>query len=220
MLTPGRILLVAALVALVYFGWFALPPGPRTPGQFDPDAAAAAEVAAWRSAQGHEDFGVYLHVTELLRELHRYNWFRAAQAGFSLGRATTTFSNIHGHYDRLLPDLEEAARIEKEWLSASYDPAAVAKAELSWWIAQRLPTENNVDALTRLIAIDYALRYTMSPGQVTEAARNRAQALLLVQTGGVDPDWPGITRVLTESYRSLHGAIQQDETARHLRQTR
>jgi hypothetical protein len=214
MFSPGRILLVAALAAVVYFGWFAAPAGPRAEGEFDPETVAASEVAAWQALQGREDFSVYFNVMQMLREQHRYTWFKAAEAGFALGRATNTFVNLHGHYDRVLPDLTDAAAIQKDWGAASYDPAAVAKAQLTWWVARRLPNQNSLDDVSRLIAEEYALRYEISPEQASDAALRRAEAVQLLDSGGIDPDWRTIQKDLEDSYRALHGAIQLARTVK------
>jgi hypothetical protein len=217
MLSPGRILLVAALVGIVYVGWFSAPPGPRAEGEFDPEVVAAHEVDAWKALKAHEDFGVYFGLAQALREEHRYNWFRAGQAGFALGRATTTFANIHSHYEQVLPDLEDAAGVQKAWMSESFDPAAVARAQLNSWTLGRLPRATTLEDMGRLFAEEFALRYDMPPERATEAAMRRAQAVQLRDTGGIDPDWPNITTALTESYRALHGAIQQTRTIKETR---
>jgi hypothetical protein len=213
MFSPGRIILVLGIVAFVYFGWFAVPSGPRLEGEFDPDRLAECEVNVWKALAAKEEFGVYVAVTQMTREEHRYSWFRAAQSGFSLGRATNTFEGLKGRYERVLPDLEDAARIDKEWMGASFDPAAVARAQLNWWVTRRLPNLNTAEEVGRLMAEEYALRYAIPEGAVREATLLRAQAVLLRDAGGIDPDWPQITKILADSYRSLHGAIQQQRTA-------
>jgi hypothetical protein len=47
-----------------------------------------------------------------------------------------------------------------------------------------------------------------------EAALQRANALALSGEGGVDPDWPSITRMLTASYASLGDALRRTHARR------
>jgi hypothetical protein len=47
-----------------------------------------------------------------------------------------------------------------------------------------------------------------------EAALQRANALALSGEGGVDPDWPSITRTLTASYASLSDALRRTHARR------
>jgi hypothetical protein len=185
-----------------------VPPGTRAEGRFDPIAAAEHEVAAWRALKAREEFGVYLNLMFALREQNRYSWFRAAQAAYHLGRATTTFADMTTRYERALPDLEAAAGIEKDWTNTSSDPIAVARAQLTWWVTARMPQGGGVERVAPLVAEEYELRYRISAGRMMDAALRRAQATEMYLVGP-DPDWKGITLVLTESYRSLQRALSQ-----------
>jgi hypothetical protein len=211
--SPGRLVFAAVLAGCVYFGFFAVPPGPRAEGQFDPARLASSEVELWKAARGHEEFGVYMSLVSVLREQHRYSWFRAAQASYYLGRATTAFVDMRGRYEHLLPDLEDAATIERDWMQASFDPTAVARAQLTWWVTRRMPNLNSVDQIAPLIADDYALRYDVPARLVMDAAQRRATALNLAETGGLDPDWATVTSLLTESNRALQQGLSRAHAA-------
>ena len=52
----------------------------------------------------------------------------------------------------VLPDLEHAYAIAKDWTGATYDPSAVARAELAWWIARRDPAARSPENVGALIA--------------------------------------------------------------------
>ncbi|HWB16751.1 MAG TPA: hypothetical protein VG538_10110 [Vicinamibacterales bacterium] len=213
MLRPGRLFMLALLGAVIYVGFFAEPASRRDPGAFDPAVAATHEAAIWQSAAAREDFGVYFNTVLLLRDLHGYTWFRAARAAYPLSQATLAFVGQREKYERLLPDLQEAAEDEKAWTSASFDPAAVARAQLTAWLAPRTPGIDPEDVAER-IADELALRYDLPAGLVMEAALQRANALALSGEGGVDPDWPSITRTLTVSYASLGGALRRTHARR------
>jgi hypothetical protein len=205
--------MLALLGAVIYVGFFAEPASGRDPGAFDPAAAAAHEAAVWQAARAREDFGVYFNTVSLLRDLHGYTWFRAARAAYPLSHATLTFVGQRSKYERLLPDLQEAAEDEKAWTGAAFDPAAVARAQLTAWIAPRTPNLDAGDVAER-IADELALRYELPEGLAMEAALARANALALSGDGGVDPDWPSITRTLTVSYASLSDAIRRTHARR------
>jgi hypothetical protein len=205
--------MLALLGAVIYVGFFAVPASHRDPGSFDPATAAAHEAAVWQAARAREDFGVYFNNVTLLRDLHGYTWFRAARAAYPLSHAMLAFVGQRSKYERLLPDLEEAAADEKAWTGATFDPAAVARAQLTAWIATRTPGLDAEDVGER-IAEELALRYELPSGIAMEAALARANALALDADGGVDPDWPSITRTLTTSYASLGDAIRRTHARR------
>ena len=212
MFSPGRIILVLALALVAYAGFVSAPEGKHVDGDFDAEVVATNEVAAWQAAKAHEDFSVFFSLVSMEREQNQYTWFRAAQAGFYLSRATTTFTDLHSRYERVLPDLEAAAAIEKDWMDGAFDPAAVARAQLDGWVARRMPNLNSVENVAGFIGKQYSLRYHLPEDRVMAAATLRAEATALVDEGGSDPDWKTITKRLTDSYNSLHGALQQART--------
>ena len=177
MLRPGRLVLIVALLLIVYTGFFATPTGGRAEGAFDPDAVASREAAVWRALGSGEDFYVFFGLVAQFREQERYTWFRAVQTGFYTARAMTTFAGVHSHYEQVLPDLEDAATIERDWMGATFNPAEVSRAELNWWQSRRTRDFNTVDAVSSLMAEEYGLRYQMdadrlvgSPGTELEFA--------------------------------------------------
>jgi hypothetical protein len=214
MLRPFRLVMLAMLAAVVYGGFFWVPTAAAPDGAFDASRVAAFEAAAWQSARARQDFAVYANLVQMLREQHRYSWFRAMQSGFYLARATTTYSSMQAQsrFDRLLPDLTAAADIEKAWTKASFDSAEVAQAQVNWWAIRRR-RDSTADRIGTLIAEEYAVRYPRAGGRATDAAHLRAQAIKLVDESGVDPDWPSITEALTNSYRALGTAISQTTTS-------
>jgi hypothetical protein len=210
----GKIVLVVAIALVAYAGFVAAPErkAAAAVGDFDAQAVAANEIAAWQAAKAHEHFSVFFSLVSMEREQHQYTWFRAAQAAFYLSRATEAFTDLHSGYERVLPDLEEAAAFEKDSANASFDPAAVARAQLDGWVAQRMPRLNSVDSLAGFIAKEYGLRYQLPQERVMAAATLRAEAVSLADQGGADPDWKTVTTRLTGSYEALHGALQQERT--------
>ena len=89
-------------------------------------------------------------------------------------------------------------------LDAGFDPHAVARAELSWWVARRVPGENSAEHVGRLIAEEYALLYEAPPSVARGAALLRAEAAALRDAQAARPDWDrDRAACCSESYREL-----------------
>jgi hypothetical protein len=139
---------------------------------------------------------------------NRYSWFRACQAAFHLARAAATFATIGSDYERVLPDLERAYTIERDWFGATFDPRAVARAELAWWVARRDPARRAPEHVGALIADENAILYGVPRERVLAASVLRARAGRLRDEGGERADWAEVARLLVESYRALHATLQ------------
>jgi hypothetical protein len=103
---------------------------------------------------------------------------------------------------------EAAFTVLRDWTGASYDPAAIAKAELAWWVARRVPAESAPEDVGRLIAVVDAALYDRPIDRVLDAAVLRARAGRLRDEGGGNADWAAVSRLLHASYRQLHTAVQ------------
>lgn len=139
-------LVFVCLGAALAYGLFAPPPGPRSLRQFDADRLADLEVGMWQAYYAKERVRLFGLVVTMLHEQYHYSWAKAAREAFHLARAAANFGDARGNYEALvLPDLELAYGTAKDWLHAGFDPAAVARAELAWWIARRVPGENSAE---------------------------------------------------------------------------
>ena len=199
--------LAIALVVLTV-GAFVPPGGPRSLRVFDPDRVAALELDMWQAYYTKEKVRLFRGLLTMLHEQNRYSWAMAARSGFLLARAASQFAEMREQYERVLPDLEKAYLIQKRWVSASYDPAAVARAELAWWVARRDPNHNTAEEVGGLIADENALLYDVPRERVLEASILRARAGRLRDEGGDKADWTAVSALLLESYRQLHKAVQ------------
>jgi len=200
---------VAAVCALVFVAALAVTPprGPRSMRRFDPDRLAALEVGMWRAYYAKQRVRLFALLVTTLREQYRYSWAVAGREAFHLARAAATFGDLRGGYEVVLPDLERAYGTAKSWMHAGFDPAAVAHAELAWWVARRAPGENSPEHVGALIADEYALLYEAPAGVVAEAARLRAEAAALRDAQQRSPDWDTIGLLLQRSYRELLAAL-------------
>jgi hypothetical protein len=199
---------VAGIVLAFVLALALTPPrGPRSMRQFNPTRLAALELGMWQAYYAKDRVRLFSLLVTMLHEQYRYSWATAATEGFHLARAAATFGDLRDHYDVVLPDLEAAYARAKSWTDASFDPKSVARAELAWWVARRMPGRNSPEQIGALIADEYALLYETNPTVVHEAALLRAQAGALRDAQAGSPDWDRIARLLRQSYRELSAAL-------------
>jgi hypothetical protein len=188
---------------------FALTPprGPRSLRQFDPDRLASLETRIWQAYDAKERGRLFALLVTLLHEQYHYSWATASLEGFHLARAAATFADRTDHDEVVLPDLEAAYAKVRAWTGATFDAAAVARAELAWWEARRIPGRNSPDQVAQLIAREYALLYESSQPAMEASALLRAQAASLRDAHAEHPDWDAIGQLLRDSYRELRLAL-------------
>jgi hypothetical protein len=203
-IAAGVALLIAAMLT---YGLAATPPGPRTLRRFDPDRMADLELRMWQAYYAKERLRLFTLLVTMLHEQNHYSWATATREGFHLARAAATFGDAQTNYDRVLADLENAYGIAKDWLHAGFDPRAVARAELAWWVARRTPGEDSPERVGGLMADAYGLLYEVPRSRVTTAAILRAQAAALRDAEAERPNWAAVGQLLRESYRDLHRAL-------------
>ena len=198
---------VATLVAFALAFALTPPRGPRSMRQFDAGRLADLELRMWQAYYGKERARLFALLVRLLHEQYRYSWATATVEGLHLARAATTFGDLEENYDVVLPDLEAAYAKLRSWTGAGFDPRAVARAELAWWVARRIPGHNSPEQVGRLIADEYALLYETSRERVADAALLRAEAAALRDARATSPDWNAIARLLQQSYQELLLAV-------------
>ena len=196
---------VAAAIVVAFLSAFVLTPprGPRSMRVFQPARLADLEVRMWQAYYAKERVRLFSLLVTMLHEQYHYPWATAALEGFHLARAAATFGDLHGGYDVVLPDLEAAYAKARSWTGADFDPAAVARAELAWWTARRVPGQNSAEQIGALIADEYALLYETTRANVAQAALLRARAAALRDEQAARPDWATIARLLRASYDEL-----------------
>jgi hypothetical protein len=201
----ARRALLLALVLVAGLAAFAVTPprAARSMRQFEPTRIADLELEMWRAYYAKERVHLFALLVTTLHEQYHYSWADAARQAFHLARAAATFSDLSGHYDVVLPDLEQAYGRARNWMRAGFDPGAVARAELAWWVARRIPGQNSTENVGRLMAEEYALLYEAPIERVARAALLRAEAARLRDEGAPQPDWDQIGGLLRESYRAL-----------------
>jgi hypothetical protein len=200
--------LIVAGSALFYAGCVHTPPGPRSLRAFNAERMADLELEMWQAYYAKEKLRLFRGLVTTLREQYRYTWTKAIRAGFHLARAASTFGDARSDYERVLPDLERAYAIARDWTRSGFDPAAVARAELAWWVARRVPGQDDAAQVGALIGMEYALLYEVPRERVASAALLRARAGKLRDQGGDRADWPAVSQLLRQSYRELEAAVR------------
>ena len=190
------------------------PRGPRSMREFDPPRMANLELRMWKAYYAKQHLRLFALLVTMLHEQYHYSWVRATTEGFHLARAAATFGDLKSGYAIVLPDLERAYGQAKTWLGAGYDPAEVARAELAWWVARRIPGRNSPEQVGELMAQEYALLYEAPREAMARAAFLRAEAGWLRDRDATRPDWDTIETLLVQSYRDLFGALHQGFAAR------
>ena len=153
-------LVMCGIVAAFALAFVLTPPrGARSMREFNPPRLADLEVRMWQAYYAKERLRLFGLLVTMLHEQYHYSWATATLEGFHLARAAATFGDLRGGYDVVLPDLEAAYAKAKSWTQAEFDPRAVARAELAWWVARRVPGQNSAEQIGGLIADGYALLY-------------------------------------------------------------
>ena len=205
-----RILVLVAVVLLAVFayaGFISTPSGPRDVRVFDPDRTAAIEVNMWKAYYEQRNVALFRDLVTLNREMYRCPRSTAVRIAYHFSRAASAFAHLRSGYEQVLPDLEAGYRIARDWSGLSYDPAVIARAELAWWIARRIPEMSSPEEVGGLIADLNAQFYGVARERVLEASILRARAARLRDEGGPSANWAEVGHLLTESYRSLHKGV-------------
>ena len=143
----------------------------------------------------------------MLREQFHFSWTTATGTAFRLARAAATFGDATGDYEAVLPDLTRAYQSIRTHSDGTFEPSDVARAELAWWVARRLPDERAPEHVGALIAREYAEMYSAPVDDMVRPGVLRAQAAALRDAEASRPDWPTIARLLQDSYRTLHARL-------------
>jgi len=199
---------VVVIAIAVYF-LVAAPPGPRSLRVFDPERTAALELDMWQAYYARRNVRLFADLVTMLHDENRYSWATSARAAFHLARAAARFATLRSDYEgQVLPDLGAAYAIQRDWLHADFSPDAVARAELAWWVARRVPGSDSPEQVGGLIADENALLYGVPRDRVLDASTLRARAGKLRDDGGEQADWAAVSDLLHQSYRALHTAVQ------------
>ncbi len=187
----------------------------RWGADFDAARLAALETAMWKAYYRRQPARLLGLLIKALREQARASWPRAIVASLLLTRAAVGFSRATGHYERFAPTIGRAYRLLG--LPGDVDAEEVARHELRWWVVRSEIGLGAGEAAGDAISRIYATLYGLPLERVTEAGRLRGLAAEVRDRGAkADADgprgagrayWPEVARLLRDSYRSLHDAL-------------
>jgi hypothetical protein len=187
----------------------------RWGAEFDADRLADLETGMWKAYYRRQPARLFGLLVKAVREQAHATWPRALAASLFWTKAAAQFARSTGDYDRFAPDIARGYRLLG--LPPSVDAQEVAQRELRWWVVRReiglAAGQAAGDAITQL----YAALYELPESAVAEAGRLRGEAAEVRDRGATnDPDgstgrgtayWPGVARLLRESYRELKRAV-------------
>lgn len=206
--------LVVATISVALVVGAAVIPGSRTSiREFDADRLAGLELGMWQAYYAKERVRLFRLLVATLREQYHFSWAVATSTAFRLARAAARFSDLRSGYDVVLPDLTVAYQTIRSHSDGAFEPSAVARAELAWWVARRVPGDDTPANVGQLIAEEYSEMYAAPVKDMAQSGLLRAQAAALRDAEASRPDWPTIERLLQESYRTLHTSLHVDEKA-------
>lgn len=175
---------------------------------FDPEVVARAETKMWQAYYTRDTHALGRELLTLMHEQLGLSYASAARLTFTLGKATMQFANARGDYETVaLPSLTQFYRDTHGYTGGDWDPDAVAKAELAWWVARRTPGEDSAESVGAKIADEYQLLYGATNPDIEAAGLLRAQAAVVRDQGGDNADWERIESMLVDSYTRLKSGV-------------
>lgn len=188
--------------------------------EFDPVQVGSFEAAAW-VAYYQRRWGTFLRSSiGLVRAGFAMPWPRTVLGAWLVLRA----NQVWAPYPDNDPDGARAAMLRFYRLVARthnepFDLAEAARREVEWWrvhrYLQREAPDGSVEPLVDALAALYSHVYAVPEESVRDAARYRAEAMVISDrwvAAGCDPDSPDITAERDELIRGY--ALLRDAVAR------
>lgn len=185
--------------------------------EFDPDEVARLDTAMWRSYYSRERLQMYSELTELLEKQYKLRFWRRQLVAFYAAKAAFVFKDgkSRADYEKALPDLEKFYGEIRRVSTTDFDAKRAAALELEWWIVHRERRKYQEGDLAQALAETAAEIYKMPAENFLEHGNLRAEAMKIrdtkAESGGVsEEDWQKIDKLLHQSWRSLHTAVNND----------
>ncbi len=191
------------------------------PTTFNSEAIAIAETNSWRSYYEKNFSILFQSIVEMLHEQFQLSAVDSIVVGTNAVEAARTFSNLprrttkEQYNKQVLPLLITFYSQLKEIYGCSWNPNAVAQAELNWWVARRTPGKNSPEQVGALIAEVYVLLYGENNQEIQKAGLLRAKAAHMrdVESRRGRIRWQKIQELLTQSYDALLEGIKLNNSS-------
>ncbi|HSK71177.1 MAG TPA: hypothetical protein VK892_05745, partial [Pyrinomonadaceae bacterium] len=160
---------------------------------------------------------MYSELTELLEKQYKLRFWRRQLVAFYAAKAAFVFKDgkSRADYEKALPDLEKFYGEIRRVSTTEFDAKRAAALELEWWIVHRERRKYQEGDLAQALAETAAEIYKMPTENFLEHGNLRAEAMKIrdtkAESGGVsEEDWQKIDKLLHQSWRSLHTAVNND----------
>lgn len=182
--------------------------------QFDYKKIAEFDSAMWRAYYNHQFIKLTLHLARLLKTQLGLNWLKTIRIAYYAAWAATYYRI---NKDKGVDNKKVLSALTKFYKSMyinsinEFDYKKGAELELKWWDIHRSSKKNSKE-LEQALADSASLVYGVPPGQLTNYAHYRAEAMFLPQHQGDKqanpPDWSKIEKLLIKSWKELHTAVR------------
>lgn len=175
---------------------------------FDAEKVAMAEARMWRAYYAENPVAIGMELLQLMTTQFNLPRRKALAVTQPLMRAAQTFEKVRsGYHSAVLPDLVEAYTELKRVSGMDFVPEDTARAELTWWVARRMPGSDSPEHVGQLIAELYARLFGKECQEFEAAGLLRARAAAERDRGGRSCNWGRVESLLIESYGELRKGL-------------
>ena len=182
--------------------------------QFDYRKVAELDCRIWQAYYSHKFIRLFFLTVQLLRTQLRLSLYRTLKMSyyFSIASVEYRLNKKHMSSDRTLKNLTKFYRIISTNSTQPFDFVRAAQMELDWWNVQRYD-RGDKKALQLGLAKTFAVVYHTQTDKVLAYGRYRTDALDLknkyLHVEHIEPKWHEIEKLLLQSWKSLHEAVQK-----------
>lgn len=190
---------------------------PPRADQFDPRKIAVAEASMWKAYYDRSYAQIAVSMVAIMVEQFNVSYYQALAISIPAAKAAQKFhrlsygTSMGAYQTQVIPDLTVYyQRLKQATGHKHWQPAALAQAELAWWVARRERHPRQIWHVGTKIADLYQQLYGKRNPNIDRAGFLRAQAAHLrdQQSNRLGVDWPSIIDRLTLSYHFLKLGIQ------------
>lgn len=180
--------------------------------QLDYVKVAKLDSDMWREYYDHHFFKMFILLLQLMRTQFQFGWLLVLRCSYYAGIAATRYRVMKGreNYGAVERNLTKFYKLISDNSTEPFDYRKAAEIELEWWNIHRYP-EQYEKTLEVSLAEGMAVIYSGKLNDFLEYGRLRAEAMVLRDQMGdiqkVKPDWLKIESLLSESWKSMYGAV-------------
>lgn len=181
--------------------------------QFNYQKVAKLDTDMWISYRksDRKSIGLFLQAFRLIKYELRFSWSTTFKMAYYAGWAATVYRLRKGkeNYPEAQKNLTKLFKTVSDNCTKPFNYHKAAKLELEWWDIQRYPKKHK-KSLEQSLAENMAAVYNLTAKKTEGYGRNRAKALLLLSKDDKKFDRGEFSKLLTNSWKSLHDTIQNE----------